>query len=183
MFKAARINGVKAERATAFDALAQEQLDLAYRTATLILRDPVEAEDAAHDALVIAWRQWSTLRDPAKADAWFGRILAHVCLQRLRRRRRRPVTDISAEIEGSVAAEAPRDLPTAVADRDALNRAFARLSPEHRIAVVLRYYADLTVDQIADRTGVPSGTVKSRLHRALRDLGVTLEDPDREVLR
>lgn len=183
MFKAARINGVRAERATAFDALAQEQLDRAYRTATLILRDPVEAEDAAHDALVIAWREWSSLRDPDRADAWFGRILSHVCLERLRRRRRRPVTDISAEVEAEVVATPGRDLPTAIADRDALDRAFARLSPEHRIAVVLRFYADLTVDQIAERTGVPSGTVKSRLHRALRDLGVTLENADREELR
>jgi RNA polymerase sigma-70 factor (ECF subfamily) len=179
MFKAARIDGVRAERAAAFDALAQQHLDGAYRTASLILHDPIEAEDATHDALVIAWRRWSTLKDPERADAWFGRILTHVCLERLRRRRRRPVTDISADI----AAEPRRDLPTAVADRDAIGRAFERLSPERRIVVVLRYYVDLTVDQIAERTGVPSGTVKSRLHHALRELGVTLDAAEREATR
>src|SRR5262245_45364698 len=179
MFKAARVNGVGSERAAAFDALAQQHLDAAYRTATLILRDPAEAEDATHDALVIAWRKWGSLKDPDRADAWFGRILANVCLERLRRRRRRPIVDISEEI----AVRPTRDMPTSVADRDALDRAFARLSPEHRIAVVLRFYVDLTVDQIAERTDVPSGTVKSRLHHALRDLGVILDSDGPEDAR
>ena len=56
-----------------------------------------------------------------------------------------------------------------------------RLSPDHRIVIVLRYYLDLTVDQIADRVGVPSGTVKSRLHHAVSELRTELEQPAPEV--
>jgi RNA polymerase sigma factor (sigma-70 family) len=62
-------------------------------------------------------------------------------------------------------------------DRDELDRAIDALSPDQRIVVVLRFWADLTVDAIADRLGVPSGTVKSRLHNSLNRLRSTLEDP------
>jgi RNA polymerase sigma-70 factor (ECF subfamily) len=68
-----------------------------------------------------------------------------------------------------------------VAERMALESAFTHLSPDHRIAIVLRYYLDLTVDQIADRVGVPPGTVKSRLHRAVDELRTELDQPAPEV--
>ena len=57
-----------------------------------------------------------------------------------------------------------------VDDRDAIGRAFAALSPDHRIAVVLRYYRDLPVEEVARAVGAPIGTVRSRLHYALRHL-------------
>jgi len=171
MFKAVGIDEVRSGRAAAFDAFVRQHLDQTYRTAALILRDPTAAEDAAHDALVRAWQRWPTLKDPSRFDAWFGRILANACLDRLRREKRRPVVDISDHI---AAVRGSDDLARTVADRDALDRAFTRLTPEHRIVVVLRYYLDLPVDAIAERTGVPTGTVKSRLHHALRGLGVAL---------
>ena len=73
------------------------------------------------------------------------------------------------------------DLDEPVANREAMGRAFTRLSPEHRIVIVLRYYLDLTVDQIAERVGVPAGTVKSRLHHAIGELRIELEQPPPEV--
>jgi RNA polymerase sigma-70 factor (ECF subfamily) len=80
----------------------------------------------------------------------------------------------------------PLDLtpPLAVADgsqnaagRDELGRALESLKPDHRIVVVLRFWADLTVDDIADRLAIPAGTVKSRLHHSLGALRKTLEEP------
>ncbi len=74
----------------------------------------------------------------------------------------------------------PGDRPAPAAPdigtRLAVSAAVAGLDPDHRIVVVLRYWADLTVDEIAERVGVPAGTVKSRLHYALRALAPTLED-------
>ncbi len=165
-------NGIA--RRDAFDALAHGQLDASYRLAAVILGDPHEAQDATHDAFVAAWKGWPGLRDQARLEAWFGRILVNICRDRLRRARRRPVVDISDELHLTDGG----DHVAAAADHDALDRGFARLSNDERIVVALRYYGDLTIDEIAVRVGVPPGTVKSRLHRAVRDLGVALA-PDR----
>jgi RNA polymerase sigma-70 factor (ECF subfamily) len=165
------IDEVGEDRAATFEAFASRHLDAAYRVATAILGDPAAAEDATHDAFVAAWRGWPSLRDPSRFDAWFGRILVNTCRNALRQSRRTIVVDVSARL---AARSGGADYATEAAVRDSLDRAFARLSADHRIAVVLRFYEDLTVDEIADRTGVSPGTVKSRVHYALRALGVQL---------
>ena len=76
------------ERAEAFLRLADDHLDAAYRLARAILRDSTEAQDATHDAFEQAWRKWSTLRDPARFEPWFDRILVNTCRDRLRSGRR-----------------------------------------------------------------------------------------------
>jgi RNA polymerase sigma-70 factor, ECF subfamily len=180
MLRERDLGSTAADRATAFTELAERHLADSYRTATLILGDRADAEDATHDAFVAAWKHWSSLRDPGRFEAWFGRILVNECRDRLRHVRRHPVTDVS---EALLADPAFGDVATATADRDAVGRALAGLDPDHRIVLVLRYYADLPVDEIASRTGVPAGTVKSRLHYALRDLGAALGDWRPEVTR
>ena len=75
------------DRAAAFVRLADEHLDAAYRLARAILRDPSEAQDATHDALLQAWRKWSTLRDPSRFEPWFDRILVNLCRNRLQQLR------------------------------------------------------------------------------------------------
>ena len=189
-------------RSRAFTGLVDRHvLDEAYRYATLLLGDRADAEDATHDAALAAWRRFSELRDPARFDAWFGRILVNACRDRLRARRR-TVRSIGVDDAGgadlggtSMGATAPAqrayrsdgtgwglpDLAEATARRDALAQAIRRLSPDHREVVVLRFYLDLTVDQIAQRTGVGAGTVKSRLHYALRQMRDALGAADEEV--
>lgn len=168
------------DRASAFTALLERGLDANYRLAAVILGDRVEAEDAVHDAALLAWRGFSGLRDRGRFEAWFGRILVNGCRDRLRARRRRPV--VVPLILGDGGQETGvADRSAAVADRDELQRAIAGLDPDHAVVVALRYYADLTVPQIADRIGIAEGTVKSRLHHALRRLrtavGETKETP------
>jgi RNA polymerase sigma-70 factor (ECF subfamily) len=158
-------------RESAFKTFAEQQLAEQYRIAALILGDREEAEDATHDALELAWRRWPSLRNPDRLEAWFGRILVNVCRDRLRRRRRRPITDLSNELARSMAY---RDDITSASDRDDIRRAFASLSADQRVVIVLRFYADLSIDQIAERVGVPAGTVKSRIHYALQDLNRAL---------
>jgi hypothetical protein len=65
-------------RAVAFGRLADGHLDAAYRLARAILRHPSAAQDATHDAVLQAWRKWSTLRDPSHFEAWFDRILDNI---------------------------------------------------------------------------------------------------------
>lgn len=158
------------DRAAAFSLLDPGRLASAYRLATLILRDPSEGEDAVQEAVTSAWARWTTLRDPARFEPWFDRILVNTCRDRLRRLRHRPVVEIDMASD-----RAGPDSFATVADRDAIGQAFARLSPDQRIAVVLRFYRDLPVEEIATRLGVPSGTVKSRLHAALAQMRGALD--------
>ena len=153
------------DRQRAFAHLIDEALDRSYRIASVILGNSIDAEDATHDAVVLAWRSFAALRDPSRFDAWFQRILVNVCRDRLRKRRRQPVTEL--EVAGNRAA---KDVLAGVDDRLVLDRAFAKLSPEQAITVSLRFHADLPVDDIAVRMGVPAGTVKSRLHAAMAAL-------------
>jgi RNA polymerase sigma-70 factor, ECF subfamily len=160
------------ERAQAFLRLADEHLDAAYRLARAILHDSTDAQDATHDAFEQAWRKWSTLRDPARFEPWFDRILVNTCRDRLRSGRRDPL-DISGEV-----AIASGDPYVQAQDRDLLAKAIAALSPEHRVVVALRYYRDLPVDDIAGRLDIPAGTVQSRLHYALKRLHAALDAVD-----
>lgn len=170
--------GADLPRAEAFRRLADRHLDASYGLARAILRDPAEAEDATHDAFIQAWRKWSSLRDPARFEHWFRRILVNTCRNRLRRRRRWSSSDLSPDLP--LLADGYRRTD----DREAIEQAVAQLSADHRVAVALRFYLDLTVDEIARQLGVRPGTVKSRLHHALRRLHRLLDEADaKEALR
>jgi RNA polymerase sigma-70 factor (ECF subfamily) len=161
------------DRRVAFAQLVDRDFDRAYRIAGVILGNGPDAEDAAHDAVVKAWRAFGGLRDTARFEAWFQRILVNVCRDRMRKRRRSPVTELKL-----ADAHATPDGFADIDDRLALDRAYARLSPDQAITVVLRFTADLTLDDIADRMRVPVGTVKSRLHAALVVMNGALTGPE-----
>lgn len=165
-------------RGDAFRRLVDRELDDAYRLAAVILNDRVEAEDAVHDAALVAWRRWGDLRDPDRFEAWFRRILVNGCRDRLRARARHRVVDVGREL---AEAEHPRvaDATGATAIRDAVDRALETLGPDERLIVVLRFHADLTVPGIAATIGIPEVTVKSRLHHALGRLRAVLEVEER----
>lgn len=159
-------------RRLAFDRLTDQRLLRAYRLATLILRNANDAQDAVHDAVVLAWTRFDELRDQDRFDAWFDRIVVNACRGRLRRRGVRQLAD------GIEAARAD-DGATGRAEQDALRRALDRLSPDHRAVVVLRHLEGHSIAEIAARTGERQGTVKSRLHYALRELRAAYDAVDR----
>ena len=160
-------------RAAAFARLADGHLDASYRLARAILRDPSEAQDATHDAMLQAWRKWSTLRNESLFAQWFDRILVNTCRNRLQRSSRWEASDISGEV--AIAAGDPYGQAD---DRDLLGRAISTLSPDHQVVVALRYFRDLQVEQIATRLGIPAGTVQSRLHYALKHLHRLIDAAD-----
>jgi RNA polymerase sigma-70 factor, ECF subfamily len=160
----------RGQRLEAFAAFDDERLLRSYRLAALILRDRDEAEDATQEAIARAWSRWDSLRDISRFDSWFDQILVNVCRNKLRHSR----TVRMVSLDESADRTAPEaDCTTVV--RLALEQAFAELSPEQRILVVLRYWRDLPMDQIADRLGIATGTAKSRLHRALKSLRLAIE--------
>lgn len=153
----------QSDRADRFvELLSQARLDRAYRFAAVVLGgSSADAEDAVHDAAVRAWTHWADIRDAGAFDAWFDKIVVNVCRDRLRARRR------VAEVRMEPAAPYPLSSGAAFG---VLSDSFDKLSFEHRIVVALRYLDDLSLDEIARRTNSRLGTVKSRLHYALRAL-------------
>jgi RNA polymerase sigma-70 factor (ECF subfamily) len=162
-------------RSDAFGTVTRRDVDRAYRLAWAILGNDEDAQDATQDALTAGWQQRRTLRDPEKLDAWLDRIVINKCRDRLRSRARGRERVRSIEF---VALPSVADGSRVSADRDQLDRALKALNPDQRIVVVLRFWADLTVDAIADRLGVPPGTVKSRLHHSMNALRSALEESD-----
>jgi RNA polymerase sigma-70 factor, ECF subfamily len=150
-------------------SLVLRRIGDSYRLARAILLDDAEAEEAVQEASLAAWRQRRSLRDPDRFDQWFDRILVNQCRDQLRRRRR--AVPIASPPVGFDPPAAP---PPTGADHD-LDRAIAALDLDHRVVVLMRYWQDRTVDDIAERLGVPAGTVKSRLHNALKRLRGQLE--------
>jgi RNA polymerase sigma-70 factor, ECF subfamily len=155
----------------AFRLMTARQLDKAYRLAWAILGDAQEAEDATQDAFASAWRNRNKLRDVEKLEAWLGRILINSCRDRLRRRNRDRAQALDPSCLPPVA-----DHSEQASSRDELARALDCLDPDHRIVVILRFWADLTVEDIAQRVGIAEGTVKSRLHHSMQLLRTALEE-------
>jgi RNA polymerase sigma-70 factor (ECF subfamily) len=168
------VAGGSSARAAAFARLAEEHIDRSYHLARSILLDASEAQDAVHDAFVQAWRKWDTLRDPTRFEQWFDRILVNACRDRLRARTRQ-ATDISVEV-----GLATGDHAASTLDQAALDAAIATLSPDHQVVVALRYFRDLAIEDIAGRLDIPTGTVQSRLHYALKRLHKALDAGDSE---
>jgi RNA polymerase sigma-70 factor (ECF subfamily) len=166
------------DRRGKFLAGARPALDRAYRLAGLLLGDGHEAEDATQDALVVAWKSFDTLREADRFGAWFDRILVNGCRDRLRRRNVVRFIPIDGEPE-----PAGHDPFMSVIERDALLTGLGVLTADERIVVVLRFWADLPLEGIAERLRWPIGTVKSRLHRALGRLRAALSQDREEAAR
>ncbi len=156
----------------AFDRLTQARLDRAYRLAVALLRDQGEAEDAVQDAALQAWAGWKRLRDESRFDAWFDRILVNRCRDQMRRR-------VQAYVAVGPPTAGERDPTWDPAERMAIGQAMSTLSADHQIVVTLRFMEDLSISEIASRTGQREGTVKSRLHYALRQLRAAYEAASR----
>lgn len=136
-----------------------------YRTALGILGNPHDAADALQDAGLRAMRYWGSLQNRDAPGAWLTRILVHCCRDVVRRRS-------GAVPTGLLVQDVPA-APAGAGDPD-LWAALSTLTAEQRETVVLRFYQDLTVSQIAQVMEVPEGTVKSRLHTAMARLRVQL---------
>jgi RNA polymerase sigma-70 factor (ECF subfamily) len=131
-------------------------LRLAYRYAS----NPSEAEDIAQDALLRAWRRRSTLREADRRNQWLATIVRNEAFRQHARVR----PDPTATIETYEGAEDAQVLATV--EKADLHAALKRLTERDRRLLEMRYDEDLTQSTIAERLGIPEGTVKVRLHRA-----------------
>jgi len=163
----------------AYVDLIRVRSDRLFAIAQRMLRDIDRAEDALQDALVIAWRDLRSLRDPDRFDAWLQRLLINVCLTQASSERRRVASLRVLPIEGLAG---PDDL-LSVADRDQLERGFRRLPPEQRAILVLHHFLGYTASEVGETLGIPAGTTRSRLHHAHRAMRAALEADARTAVR
>jgi RNA polymerase sigma-70 factor (ECF subfamily) len=155
----------------AFGALARVVGDRCMAIAFRILRDVDLADEAVQTALVAAWRDLRSLRDPDRFEPWLHRILVRECYEVARQQRR-----WSADVRLLPPPVAPDDdAILTVEDRDLLERAFRRLTIEQRTVLVFHHYVGLPLTEVAERVGVPLGTVKSRLHHATAAMRASVE--------
>lgn len=161
----------------AFQAVAFALSDRLFGVAHRILRDFDGAGDALQVALVRIWRDLPSLLDPERVEAWAMRILVRSCHDQLRRDRR-SAPGLRAMTEEPVAA----DPAGTITNREEMERAFRRLNAEQRAVIVLQYYRDLSLPEIAEFLDVPIGTVRSRAHYAKRVLRAAIEADSRPAI-
>ncbi|MEX0629757.1 MAG: sigma-70 family RNA polymerase sigma factor [Chloroflexota bacterium] len=162
----------------AFASLAVAVGNRLHAVAHRILRDLDLAEDATQQALLSIWRDLPQLRDPARFEAWSYRLLVRACYAEARR-----TQHWTPGLRLVDADEPMSDASASVADRDQLERAFRRLSVDHRAVVVLHHYLDMPLPEVAEALGIPMGTARSRLHYAMRGLRAALDADARPASR
>jgi RNA polymerase sigma-70 factor (sigma-E family) len=144
------------------------------RTAYLLTGDQHLAEDLVQTALERAVQHWSTIRNVGAAEQYVRRTMYRENISLWRRRR---LTELPTQVLPEPRRERPDEDPAdRSADRMVLRDALMRLGPRQRTVLVLRYFEDLTEQQIADLLGISVGTVKSQSHKALHAMRSACRD-------
>ncbi len=156
----------------AFTDLVRAAHPRLFGIARLILRDTDRAQDAVQDALLAAWRHIRALRDPDAWDAWLRRLTVRACYRAARSHRRRTLVELHVTPDPGT-TRAP-DAFSDIADQDWLGRQLAQLDIDQRVVLVLHYYLDLPVSEVAEIIDIPYGTAASRLHRGLEAMRASM---------
>lgn len=154
----------------AFSVLITERISRLYGVAGLITGRRDLAEDAVQDTLIHAWRDLPRLREADNFDAWLHRLLVNACHDQGRRQKRQrgetPLMD--QQFTGD------RDPAQTLVVRDEIEQALRWLSHQDRTLVVLRHYLGLSTREAAAAMGMREGTLKSRLHRAMKSMAAAI---------
>lgn len=160
------VTRAKQGQVAAFEELVRRHQDRVYRVAWRLLGDEREAEDAAQDAFLQAWRSLGAFRGDSAFGTWLYRITSNRCLNMLRGRRQ------FEELPGDRKSDSP-SIETTVEARlqlEDVRRAIATLTPEQRIPLVLRELEHCSYEELATILDVSVSAVKSRLLRARVEL-------------
>jgi RNA polymerase sigma-70 factor (ECF subfamily) len=161
----------------AFTALVLATGDRLYSVAYRVVRDAGRAEDAVQQAYLSAWRELPKLRDADRFEAWLFRLVVNESYAQIRHTTRwQPGLRLVDDLDAGSSVD---DQQVSLAQRDQLERAFRRLSGDHRVVLVMHHYLGYSGDEIAGALGVSAGTVRSRLHYARQLMRAALEADSR----
>lgn len=175
------ITEVLAGNTAAFGELVVRYQDRLFNVAYRVLDNPDDAADVVQDVFVNAYQSLAAFKGDSELFTWLYRIAFNTAISFKRRRR---VVRLDGTRDGESIDPEDKSVDTSpeaelerTEDERVLAAAMAKLSPEHRAVLVLKDIEGLKYEEIADATGVPIGTVRSRLHRARLELK-SLLDPD-----
>jgi RNA polymerase sigma-70 factor (ECF subfamily) len=168
----------------AFNSLADRWDTSLYRFAQRMLGNPEDARDVCQEALTKAYLNIQRLRDPAKFKAWVHHIALNLCRDRHRSVKARAVTrayeeEAPGELEMAESrgkAEAPDQEAHRVGLAGVLGEVLKQLPAEQRVAILLREYQGFTSQEVAEITGVPSATVRTRIYYGLKTVRKMLQE-------
>jgi RNA polymerase sigma-70 factor (ECF subfamily) len=169
MDEAKLVRALKGRDSAAIEALIETHGNRLLRSATLLCGDETNAQDLVQDTFVEAFRSVHRFRGQASLYTWLHSILLNLTRHHRRDSQRLVYDNELAAREVSVLEERPSalDFESAAAE---LARALRQLSDSHREVLVLRYYEHMKIHELARHLGVSKGTVKSRLHYAIREM-------------
>lgn len=164
----------------AFARLAQAYQTPVYNLAYRMLGNPTDAEDATQETFVRAYTRLHTYEAGRKLSSWILSIAAHYCVDRLRRRHGGQVSVEETDALQWVADGKPKPEEQLIEREQStsIQHVLAVLPAQYKIVIVLRYWDDLSYEEIAEITGSTESAVKSRLHRARQMMALQLEKED-----
>jgi RNA polymerase sigma-70 factor, ECF subfamily len=148
--------------------------NLTYR----MLGDPAEAEDAAQEAFLRAYNRLATYQPDRKFVNWLLSIASHYCIDILRRKVRAPQLSLDGPLPPqwlTSSAPRPEQVVSTKQERERVRQVLALLPPDYRAAVVLRYWYDMSYQEIAATMDTTESAIKSRLHRARQMMAEKLQ--------
>ena len=159
-----------------FEQTVLSNLDAAYNLARWLTRDDGDAEDVVQEACLRAFRFFDSFHG-GDSRAWLLTIVRHTCYTWLKKNRAHELVAFDEELDGVESGADPEELLLQSADQQSLRKAVEELPIEFREVIILRELEGLSYKEIASVTGVPLGTVMSRLARARKRLQHCLTQP------
>lgn len=147
---------------SAFADLLKPLIEPGFRLALAMLHDPTAAEDAVQEASFVAWRKLGVMADRGRLRPWFLGVVANKC-----RNARRSKWLRSTELSNELTVASTEEATLRGAD---LRRAISKLGHDDRLVVVLYFFLDMPVDEVATVAGKSVGATRTRLHRAIKKL-------------
>ena len=158
----------------AFGELVEQYRDNVYRLAYRMCGNAYDADEAAQEAFVAAWRALPNFRGDAKFSTWLYRLPTNAAIDVMRREKRHQTVGDGEMIEVADDADSPQETVERTEQQEAVQKALSTLSEEYREVLLLRYMEELDYAEIAEVLQLPSGTVKSRINRAKAALKTAL---------
>lgn len=158
----------------AFGALVEQYRDNVYRLAYRMCGNEYDADEAAQEAFVAAWRALPNFRGDAKFSTWLYRLTTNAAIDVMRREKRHQTAGDGEMMEVADNTDSPQETVERTEQQETVQKALATLSDEYREVLLLRYMEELDYAEIAEVLKLPSGTVKSRINRAKAALKTAL---------